>query len=105
MNKALLDTDILSEIIKGIDRAVAKKANAYRLEFERYTLSTITIVEVVKGFQKKAPDRVDELVKRSQLRQADPFDLPPPTGSAAPALPAGTDPEPVSKETGPSTPQ
>ena len=51
------------------------------------------------------PNRVDELVKRSQPRQADPFDLPPPTGSAGPGLPAGTDPEPVSNETGPSTPQ
>ena|SRR5690349_20976482 len=50
------------------------------------------------------PDRVDELVKRSQPRTADPFDLPPPTGGAAPAQPAGTDPQPVSKETGPATP-
>ena len=38
------------------------------------------------------PDRVDELVKRSQPRAADPFDLPPPTGGAAPAQPAGTAP-------------
>src|SRR6478672_2101658 len=50
------------------------------------------------------PDRVDELVKKSQPRAADPFDLPPPTGGAAPALPAGTDPQPVSNETGPVTP-
>jgi hypothetical protein len=41
------------------------------------------------------PDRVDELVKRSQPRAADPFDLPPPTGGAAPAQPAGTAPGPV----------
>ena len=51
------------------------------------------------------PDRVDELVKRSQPRSADPFDLPPPAGSAGPGEPAGTDPEPVSDETGPATPQ
>ena len=50
------------------------------------------------------PDRVDELVKRSQPRQSDPFDLPPPTGGSAPTLPAGSDPEPVSNETGPSVP-
>ena len=50
------------------------------------------------------PDRVDEIVKRSQPRQLDPFDLPPPTGGAAPAKPAGTDPVPVSNETGPATP-
>ena len=38
------------------------------------------------------PDRVDELVKRSVPRPQDPFDLPPPTGGAAPAQPAGTEP-------------
>lgn len=38
------------------------------------------------------PDRIDELVKKSQPRPADPFDLPPPTGGAAPSLPAGSDP-------------
>jgi hypothetical protein len=50
------------------------------------------------------PDRVDELMKRSEVRKPDPFDLPPPTGGAAPALPAGTDPGPVSNDTGPVTP-
>ena len=50
------------------------------------------------------PDRVDELVKRSQPRPTDPFDLPPPTGGAAESRPAGTDPQPVDKDTGPSTP-
>lgn len=38
------------------------------------------------------PDRVDELVKRSVPRPQDPFDLPPPTGGAAPAQPAGVEP-------------
>src|SRR3982751_5285328 len=51
------------------------------------------------------PERVDELMKRSQPRQPDPFDLPPPTGGAAPALPAGTDPQPVSNDTGPASPK
>jgi hypothetical protein len=50
------------------------------------------------------PSRVDELVKRSVPRPIDPFDLPPPTGGAAPAQPAGADPQPVSNETGPATP-
>ena len=51
------------------------------------------------------PDRVDELIRRSRARQSDPFDLPPPTGSAAPPAPAGTDPQPITNETGPATPQ
>jgi hypothetical protein len=41
------------------------------------------------------PDRVDELVKKSQPRASDPFDLPPPSGGAAPSLPAGTPPSTV----------
>ncbi|MEO7603023.1 MAG: hypothetical protein ABIS39_07155 [Sphingomicrobium sp.] len=50
------------------------------------------------------PDRVDELVKRSEPRRPDPFDLPPPVGGAAPPAPAGTDPEPADDDTGPVTP-
>jgi hypothetical protein len=51
------------------------------------------------------PNRVDELIKKSEPREADPFDLAPATGSAAPPMPAGTDPQPVSNDTGPATPQ
>ena len=51
------------------------------------------------------PERIDELVKRSEPRRPDRFDLPPADGGAAPVLPAGTDPEPVDKDSGPSSPQ
>jgi hypothetical protein len=50
------------------------------------------------------PNRVDELIRQPRERQPDPFDLPPPTGGVAPSLPAGSDPQPVTNETGPSTP-
>ena len=40
------------------------------------------------------PDRIDELLKRSEPRRADPFDLAPATGGAAPPRPAGSTPEP-----------
>jgi hypothetical protein len=52
-----------------------------------------------------APERVDELMKKSEPRRPDPFDLPPPGGGAAPALPAGSDPQPVANDTGPVQPQ
>ncbi|MBW4492337.1 MAG: type II toxin-antitoxin system VapC family toxin [Oscillatoria princeps RMCB-10] len=52
MDKALLDTDIFSEIFKRIDRRVAARATAYRHAFGGYTLSVITVLEVVKGWQK-----------------------------------------------------
>jgi hypothetical protein len=43
VNEALLDTDIFSEITKGIDPNVARNATAYRATFGRYTISVITI--------------------------------------------------------------
>ncbi len=57
MNKALLDTDILSEIGKGIDPNVVRNGAAYRSAFGRYTLSVITVMEIVRGFQKKQSTR------------------------------------------------
>jgi hypothetical protein len=51
------------------------------------------------------PQRVDELMTKSTPRAPDPFDLPPPSGGAAPDLPAGTDPATVSNETGPAEPK
>jgi hypothetical protein len=50
------------------------------------------------------PERVDEILKRSQPRALDPFDLPPPTGGSAPALPAGADDQPVSNDIGVTNP-
>jgi hypothetical protein len=50
------------------------------------------------------PARVDELIKRSEPRKADRFDLPPPDGGAAPVLPEAGEPA-SSEQTGVSTPQ
>ena len=51
-----------------------------------------------------SPQRVDELVKRSQPRTVDRFDLPPADGGAAPP-PAGLEEESSTNEAGPATPQ
>ena len=50
------------------------------------------------------PGRVDELIKRSEPRKPDRFDLPPPDGGAAPVLPQAEDPTAPAK-TGMTTPQ
>ena len=50
------------------------------------------------------PERVDELIKRSQRRPVDRFDLPPPDGGAAP-LPVGAGEESSTNATGPASPQ
>lgn len=52
MSRRLLDTDIFSEILKGIDQRVVSRATAYKADFGRYTISTITVMEVVKGLHK-----------------------------------------------------
>ena len=50
------------------------------------------------------PERVDELVTRSEPRRPDRFDLPPADGGAAPTLPIGGEEETSSEQAGPATP-
>ena len=57
MNKALLDTDTYSELARGINPAVIGNGTTYRRSHGRYTLSTITVMEIVKGFQMKQDNR------------------------------------------------
>lgn len=57
MNKSLLDTDIFSEITKGLNVTVTGHATAYRQAFSRYTISAVTFMEVVRGYQKKQATR------------------------------------------------
>jgi tRNA(fMet)-specific endonuclease VapC len=52
MNKALLDTDIYSEVLRGVNPTVVGHANAYRWDHGRLTISVITLMEMIKGFQK-----------------------------------------------------
>ena len=61
VDKALLDTDIFSEILKGIDQNVVTHVTAYRAAFGRYTISVITVMEIVKGLHKlQREDRVQQ---------------------------------------------
>jgi tRNA(fMet)-specific endonuclease VapC len=52
MDKSLLDTDTLSEIFKQKNAFVKQRANDYIKKFGQYTISTITVMEVIKGFHK-----------------------------------------------------
>jgi tRNA(fMet)-specific endonuclease VapC len=52
MEKTLLDTDIFSEILKKKHATVISNAEQYRSVFGQYTISTITVLEIVKGFHK-----------------------------------------------------
>jgi len=63
MNRALLDTDILSEVLKARDENVRSRADAYESVFEKYTVSTISVVEIVKGLHKvRRGDRIRRIV-------------------------------------------
>jgi tRNA(fMet)-specific endonuclease VapC len=53
VNKSLLDTDIFSEVLKGIDPKIVRKAMAYLAAFGRYTITALTVMEVVKGLHKQ----------------------------------------------------
>ena len=66
--------------------------------------TTPTVEQLLTPPTYARPARVDELVKRSQPRPQDPFDLPPPTGGTAPSLPAGSDPGTVPDNTTSNTP-
>jgi tRNA(fMet)-specific endonuclease VapC len=50
--KALLDTDVYSEVLKAVDPTVAQNAASYRQQHGIYTLSVITLMEIVQGFQR-----------------------------------------------------
>jgi tRNA(fMet)-specific endonuclease VapC len=52
MEKTLLDTDIFSEVLKKKHLQIVEKAQQYYKQFGRYTISTITVLEIVKGFHK-----------------------------------------------------
>jgi tRNA(fMet)-specific endonuclease VapC len=77
MNKALLDTDILSEILKGRTPAVTRNATAYRQAFGHYTLSAVTVMEIVSGLQRvQRPDRIQKFMSDISGEEILSFDTP-----------------------------
>ena len=63
MRRVLLDTDILSEILKGRDPAVIRRARAYAEEHGRFTYSAVSVLEILFGLHHKDAQR--------QLRKAE----------------------------------
>jgi tRNA(fMet)-specific endonuclease VapC len=52
VNKALLDTDIYSEVLKAFDPVVARNATSYRQALGVLTVSVITVMEIIQGYQR-----------------------------------------------------
>jgi tRNA(fMet)-specific endonuclease VapC len=75
LNKSLLDTDIFSDITKGVNPTVAGHATAYRKTFSRYTISAVTFMEVIRGYQKKQATRqLQNLLTAIASEEVIPFD-------------------------------
>jgi tRNA(fMet)-specific endonuclease VapC len=49
MRKTILDTDILSDFLRGKNVDVARRVEAYLREHGRLTISVITAFEIVRG--------------------------------------------------------
>jgi tRNA(fMet)-specific endonuclease VapC len=53
MEKSLLDTDILSEYLKGLDRNVVRHAADYARQHRIFTFTSVTVHEIVFGLELK----------------------------------------------------
>jgi tRNA(fMet)-specific endonuclease VapC len=63
-DKTLLDTDIFSELMRGKNDVVRTRAQAYVREHGRLSISAVTVLEIVKGFQKAGmQDALERFVK------------------------------------------
>src|SRR4051812_49208281 len=57
MGKRLLDTDILSEYLKGHNQAVVERAALYTQEYGIFTFTSVTVYEIVYGLELKGASR------------------------------------------------
>jgi len=52
VNRALLDTDIYSDVLKAVDPTVVRNASEYRRFHGSLTISVVTVMEIVSGLQR-----------------------------------------------------
>ena len=63
MDRSVLDTDILSEVLKRRNSRVVRQAEEYLRLHGRFTISCITVLEVVTGWHRlQREDRVQEFL-------------------------------------------
>lgn len=76
MNRALLDTDIFSQVLRARNPTVVANASAYRQAHGRLTISVVTAMEMVKGIQQDGrPHQVPVLLAGLGGEEILPFDL------------------------------
>jgi tRNA(fMet)-specific endonuclease VapC len=75
LNKALLDTDIYSEVLKASNPTVTQNATSYRQSQGILTVLAVTVMEIVRGFQKnQAARRLQSFLTAVALEEILPFD-------------------------------
>ena len=57
MEPSLLDTDTLSEVMKGLDQRVQNNARHYLRAFSHFTFSLITRYEILRGLKARRANR------------------------------------------------
>ena len=56
MAVVILDTDILSEYLKGIAQNVVRSGRAYAEQHRRFTFTSVTVYEIIRGLEEKGAD-------------------------------------------------
>lgn len=56
MRETVLDTDMLSELLKGKNKHVAENAHRYEQQHGNFTTTSVTVTEITKGLRKKGGD-------------------------------------------------
>lgn len=75
MNKALVDTVILSEVLKGFDPVVLRNSSAYRGVHGRFTISAVTMMEIVRGHRRRgSAGRLQKFLDLVSGEEIVPFD-------------------------------
>ncbi|MBI3838270.1 MAG: PIN domain-containing protein [Planctomycetia bacterium] len=76
MDRALLDTDIFSEILKAKNATVAAKGQEYRDTYGLFTISAVTIMEIIKGLRKLGqPERLRSFLDAVSGDEVLPLDM------------------------------
>jgi hypothetical protein len=65
MDKVLVDTDILSDFLRGKNTSVRDRAQAYVADRQRLTLSVVTVFEIIRG--RHHPGQLEHAVAASEL--------------------------------------
>src|SRR6187402_2574971 len=77
LNKTLIDTDIFSELSKGVDPNVTANGKTYRRSHGHYTISTVTVMEIVSGLQRtQSVRRLQTFLTSIAAEEILPFDEP-----------------------------